>query len=673
MPSHFRIYRAASLALFFASYILFSLQQSNDPCTQLQKMYNDTWFGADYYTNLPPKTVNECLKSIPFNKEFSTDSVTNLKKISVLHSAQIYYYDPPTPELSLKPFRLNDSLDAILEKAEKEEYPDNYSFLLDLYKLYNGFHDGHTVFRPACLNSQVNFKHDFHVISLAENFNSTPEIYHVVHPAHSGVGLPVLEEKIVKINGKPAVDYLLDMIEYDNIRYSYADPDAKWNVLMYNLPAGEESKGAFSTHWLWGDHEDLAIEWPNGTTTNVTWRANISPDFSKHISSTQALRDYCFYNDIEIDRLNKGLDLNGSIADNSGLFSRATTTSISNASVTTPASPPPAGYPTPVAYIENYNLSIYYLSETPTRAKTAVLDVKTFDVDDFSTWKDFLQRQIPALKSDGVKKLVIDVANNRGGRRGLPNDIIKRFFPANKVKLMNCNMRWSPIYTWDMTMSDLEFFWDVDGRDFASVQDFSGPYFEDGDTFTRTYKMDYAKLDQMEYDIGANYTGENPFNAEDIIVVSNSLCASACHAFVEGLVQQGVRAYALGGRIGADFTHMQAVGGVKGGMVTEMVDIVSLNRPNDTALASQFPNCPRVRAAMTLNLENKFREGVHLPLEFVYTPACKKLPYTKTMFRNVTNVWTEVAGFAWDAQGAATACDEYTPKSKISAASGGLR
>jgi hypothetical protein len=164
------------------------------------------------------------------------------------------------------------------------------------------------------------------------------------------------------------------------------------------------------------------------------------------------------------------------------------------------------------------------------------------------------------------------------------------------------------------------------------------------------------------------YPPTNPFMPDDIAIVSDALCASACSSFVEGMRTRGVRVYAYGGRASQN-GPMQGVGGTKGGRYTDYVNMKGRldavrNDQEVLALAGDsknwlLPAPPINLEALRVNTENKFRKGYTVPMHFLYTPACNRFYLTKEMWNDVTKMWGKTRDMAWDKSGKTIKCVDY--------------
>ena len=154
---------------------------------------------------------------------------------------------------------------------------------------------------------------------------------------------------------------------------------------------------------------------------------------------------------------------------------------------------------------------------------------------------------------------------------------------------------------------------------------------------------------------------EQPFKAEDIVIVYDGYCASTCTIFSELMRQQGgVKTIALGGRPNKDI--IQAVGGVKGtndfpySYILYSVElpfkIHHYHTPdyyNTTALGA-YNDLPLL---LGVNYVVNSRDGIRrndpsqTPLQFVYEAADCRIYYTPEMAVSQEAAWKTVADTAF--------------------------
>jgi len=66
----------------------------------------------------------------------------------------------------------------------------------------------------------------------------------------------------------------------------------------------------------------------------------------------------------------------------------------------------------------------------------------------------------------------------------------------------------------------------------------------------------------------------------------------------------------------------------------------------------------------SLNLENKFRDGIDIPLQYLYTPACRKIGFNKDMFVDIMVLWEKAREVMWDEDGKPIKCVDYSTQIK---------
>lgn len=141
---------------------------------------------------------------------------------------------------------------------------------------------------------------------------------------------------------------------------------------------------------------------------------------------------------------------------------------------------------------------------------------------------------------------------------------------------------------------------------------------------------------------------------ENIVILTDGLCASACAIFVEMMSQAGVRTIAVGGR--PEFGPMQAVGGSRGARVYDSSQLdddfnfVSDTIHNSTA-AAQLPSRSDSGMWITtagINIRDQVRAKDTTPLQFKYEAADCRIYYTLDNVFNTTRLWRDAAKATWD-------------------------
>ncbi|KAI5854398.1 hypothetical protein BZA05DRAFT_264462 [Tricharina praecox] len=636
------------------------LSQS-DPCAEFAETRGNRVTGLD--ANL----FRRCIQSVPFDEDKATRTLHYLRMFLGLDTYAPYLVDPPVSELELEPFNLNETLSEIESNIKSGSYENNWSFDYDVVRMFQMFRDGHTDYETVCSHGFI-YVHEFPIASIASG-DGTPEIYHVIKNfAAAQWEEPRLGAKIKKINGKEPQEYLTDFIRNSPESLDWVDPDARYNEMMYGFPEGT-FRGRFARRNMWNG-EDLTITWENGTDTKVEFTLQLTTSMYKDgellFNDTQSLIDLCFLSETEIGNSGSAA-VDDEQADDLDLVVRQTDDEKYR----------PDGYPTPLNHSSEYAMATF---SVPDDKEAVVLAIRTFDQEDLSAddfvhaMSEFLKDQVASWKKSGYKRLIIDVSNNSGGKAILPYDFLKQLFPS-KEDFPPVNMHYSPV-TWAYMHAinggkEYEMYKDTGMKDFADMADFLGPVRKDNEYYSKTWKQDYEQFGEVNYNLEvAAASNEQPFSAENIAIISNSHCASACHSIVESLRNQGVRAFAYGGRANAS-TPMQPVGGTKGGKVLRYDNVrgfLERAQDDDTVLEAAgdqstwlLQTLPVRIKNVNVNSENKFREGNRLPLQFVYTPACNRFFVDKTMFGDISAVWKKTREVAWGSDGKAVDCVDYDP------------
>lgn len=198
-----------------------------------------------------------------------------------------------------------------------------------------------------------------------------------------------------------------------------------------------------------------------------------------------------------------------------------------------------------------------------------------------------------------------------------------------------------------------------------------------GDNFTSLLKYnlsDPLTTSSTRLAVGITMTGYNdrsnftddPFRAEDLVILSDGICASTCAVFLELMVQQsGVRSIALGGRPLAG--PMVSVGGTKGTLVLPSVymEAISLfvalqfadSRSELAAWSSFLPMQPPIAVLDAgVNFQDNIRAGLEsggVPTQFLNDSASCRVWYEARDYLNVTGLWEKTARVAFGGEGGA--------------------
>ncbi|TVY83851.1 Peptidase S41 family protein [Lachnellula suecica] len=646
-----------------------------------------------------PSLAHDCLQSSAIDNQLAASYVTEIKKYIQFQSTLAYLKNPPV-DYYYPAVDILGGLDAIGSKAAAGGYKSQYAFDLALNTLVNSAHDGHFSL-DTCTGGTIRFKRGrspLGFVSVSKDGVALPEIFLYNDMLISkNVGI----QSVAKINGQNATAVLQNFA-----LFARSDLDSSYNDLFTNYgfaPVTETFDGSFSVPGVYqypGDHTN--ITYSNGTTVSFE---NFATTSAKAWSS-------------------KIVDGNSFFKANC-IFDKAATTSNTTSSPTSTASLTPAtgttaptllGYPyKPIVKDPSNQIAGYFMNGTG-YADTAILRVATFEnatADETlapKTFQNTTRDFFAAARAANKTRIIIDVSGNPGGNTILPNDIFKRLFPGiepyggsrlrgnDAANIFGATLAAIPDSSLAITSSDnaalqaakaqvIVSAWDYRSALTADLQNFTGwtsgqrPYFpsvkNNNDTFLAISR---PPVNSSFYDIttdsvipyGTATPPENPqpFLPQNVVLLTDGICASACSIFAEFLTRQaGTKTIVVGGR--PQKGPMQAIGGVKG---SQAFVYASLQQSSTTVLdplLSQFiPQAllPSINSTLPglidlplgdpspaglknygINLRDTIPLGdtQGIPLQFVFEPADCRIFYTPETVFNPSALWEQAHDIAW--------------------------
>ncbi|KAF2190377.1 hypothetical protein K469DRAFT_746897 [Zopfia rhizophila CBS 207.26] len=651
--------------------------------------YNYTIFYAD--------VVFKCLQSVPFNAAVATRFIDYYNMTLQFQSTLAYLKDPPQG-YQQPPVDVLQVLDQIQGNVTAGNYKNQYTFEADVQLLVNRMHDSHVTLNAGILDA-LSFLSPYGLVSVSADGKQPPEVY-----LSDDLLMGQLEgwtpSPVTKINGQVVVEYLTQFAELNS--NGYLEPHADWNSLM-DTPAmwisGDLSIFQSATFYP-GD--ELNFTFKNGSTEETYWLS-----FYNELEDTGPLTTAGdFYNYFVLGQLPASYDPDQQWWHTLETDDSSNDDSSDNSTVTDPfesvcSSGNPAdvnwclasygAYPNDPVVVQT-DLAVtgggvvtgYFYDDI----STGVLSIPSFFQYDPNTEQFGLTVEyfIANATKNNISRLVIDLQQNTGGTVYLAYNTFKQFFyridpyAASRIRshelanvLGGAFSKW-----WKELESDLEGNdgangvnynytaaeeWVVlnrinaaTGRDFASWSEYYGPVSDHGDTFSLAQR--YNLSDEVPYGYGIAADDDPRPQArvpEDIIILTDGMCASACALFVELMTHQaGVRTVAVGGR--PTTGPMQAVSGSRGARVYEASELdddfrfVSETIENSTA-AALLPNRSDTGVWVTsagINIRDQVRENDLTPLQFKYEAADCRIYYTLANVFNMTRLWRDAATAAWD-------------------------
>lgn len=612
-----------------------------------------------------PSLAFACLKSVPLHKDNALAQLKHLRPLFEWQSTIEYNKKPPRGYLS-EGVDLIQGFDDIAEKlnANRPVYTNQYEFLVDLDTLQGRVRDLHFSAVSLLLDLFTTRGVDF--VSISEDGWAPPKIF--VHDKDN-YRLP---SEVLTIDGIPASEFLQKLSVQD---WWSHDPDARYNSLFPSLAKDASPLHPPGNEFFTAELKDTTtVTWRNGTTftfhntafiranlTNITSGADLYRDFGLASGKGPTPHPWFTYKASEL-----GYAAN---------YTRI------------------AGFPIPI----NSTLggdTAGFLSQEPALRHTAVLAVNSFastlDINNLTnslTLVDEVNRVsvdfIRTAKAAGRTRLILDVQGNNGGSLNNLAMLYFNLFPGTTLPIqsqarIHPQLAWlvanSPLPTNTTTPAPLPWLFRTyhQSNNLPFPPPFNTSFLSPVTTPFGNYTPPMAWDPISAYFPPAllNYTlpwTDPPFAPENITILTDGLCASACAMFVGMLTHShGIRTVAIGGR--PIHKPMQAVGRTRGGPAVTFGSFPRINRttavpvpglnPDDIVPTSSPPlrlrNPPTAitpNEGVRFNLANMNVLGADLgevPWQFRYEAANCKVFYTWEMTRSIEAVWKKVMEVAWE-------------------------
>lgn len=700
MLAPFLILQAAALLAFFLpvdAYPRLLPRQTNStgtPCYQI--------FSSDYVLFLASDAY-DCLITAPFNATVASGLVSYYKDLLQFQSTLTYLKDPP-PSYQQPGIDVLASLDALEAHVQAGTFKTEYDFEVALQTVIYAIHDAHVSLSAGIL-SIFTFGSPLRIVSVSSNGIELPKIYipdDLIEAAQNNVTWT--PSAVSSINGRDATEYLTQFAATNAA--GTVEPNADWNQLMSN-PAGDvlAELSVFEGSTIFYPGANISFVFENGTAyDDLPWLAGYS-DFvdssTPALSSGQDLYDYFVLGTPPTDiPAATSSDLSAAATSTLAAAATSSTDSTSDSDSTITSTPTLSASPTPSSWsyapfpsnpiVAQPNLGLdnggvitgYFLND----GITAVLSVPSFEVTgeavvSFSTTiGDFISQ----AKAAGLTRIIIDLQRNMGGSEILAIDAFKQFFPSidpsNGARLRANNFGdalGNTFTTYYNTQQLNESFYEAlsadvwvasvylnaaTGANFTSWPEFFGPHPDHGGLFTTVQRNNFSSIifdenasDDSDTSSGIviygygnrSATSPQPFAADQIILLSDAFCSSACATFVELMHQQGgARTVVAGGR--PELGPMQFASGSRGAQTYYNLDldadieVAQILNSSITPLPQDSGNIDFYINYAQFNIKDSVRKNEDFPQQFSYEAADCRIFYTTWTVYNFENLWNYV-------------------------------
>ncbi|KAJ5586856.1 uncharacterized protein N7459_002621 [Penicillium hispanicum] len=656
-------------------------QTEKDACAEIHQRFTSHNGSKTNPVFMPGTLGLQCLNQLPFDSKRAVKFVREYRKWLEFQSDIELLKNPP-PSYQMPATDLLGGLDKILANAAAKVYTSQFEFDTAIYDLVGTAFDGHLSIKPCSFNV-LGFRNELPLVSVSSNGTALPEVYTFNDAQQLQAGNKKVSP-IVSINGVDVQSYLKTM----SLRSNSQDWDALYNQLFYSDPlsiftAGEsgQSLGIFASSLTWpGAQQTLSFANSSTQTANTHIRIKTWP----WKNSTEVYTDNCIPAPVSAS-------------------SSSSSSGSSTVETATPLKSQPSGYPQPFLR-DDYNRILGYFPESDHLQDVGVLVLPTFSLtgkmgdgklpnDEIEDVSDLARQFIGNATEKGKKKIIIDLQGNGGGTIMSGQNLFRLFFPKTDIDsaarfrahkgadLLGQALSNLPYY--DQALLATIFNYQImvtpnQQSSFDSWEDYFGPHAILGMNSSSLLASNFSLESTPSSPInGYGSVPANPskasFAAEDIILITDGICASTCTLFTELMKAQGVRTIAFGGR--PLNGPMQGMGGVKGAEVLEIASYgPAVKEAKKQALKSQNTSQPLLSKAdladwdqyvpiplsdfpfrlstASVNLLNAFsRDNTMIPRQFLYEAAeCHRFYTVDNVFRP-ESTWASAAQAMFDGGG----------------------
>lgn len=657
--------RAPSLGYTCSQLLATSGATSSIVRTNIRTGYDIFW-ASDAYN---------CLISVPFNAAVATRFIQYWNETFSFQSTLAYLKNPPEGYQQPAVDVLAE-LQRIQDQVNANSYANQYDFEADFQLLTYALHDSHVYLTSGVL-SAFSFASPYEIVSVSIDGKQAPKVY-ITDDVLDSPKQGYTPSAITSINGTEVNQFLSQYAALNS--WGYVEPHAEWNALMSN-PTFDIQGGltTFSGAGTFYPGDNLTYTFENGTSLDTVWLA-IYNEVANYTGPLTTGGD--FYNYFVLGLIPASFDPTTIIPPNYSDDVVDAPTSWNNASYGAFPEDPDIVQPD-IGVFRGGLVTGYFYEDI----STGVLSLPSFDAipATIGNYSQAVSEFIGNASDQRLSRIVIDLQRNSGGAVLLAFTTFKNFFPdllpfagSRRRSFPTANAMGSAISNnWAAldgnneeeqslkhTLASDE--WVITdrlnaatvGKNFTSWKEYQGPVSTNGDTFSLTEQYDLANevFDTAAFDewIPVMYLPNKtewpietrPFNPDQIVLLTDGLCASACALFVEMMTRVGVKTVVAGGR--PNTGPMQAASGTRGAILYSAFDLdddMSYARSIDNtthALIPEVRDAGIYTKAAGFNLRDQIRKEDTTPLQFKYEAADCRIWYTRANVYNMTQLWRDV-------------------------------
>ncbi|KAI9667658.1 MAG: hypothetical protein M1821_000475 [Bathelium mastoideum] len=517
-----------------------------------------------------------CLQSSYLDKNLGVQYLEEYTKLLQFQSTLSYLKDPPRGYW-YPPTDIIGQISNLSATTENGRFQSQYAFDQAILSVINSAHDGHLLYSP-CSADALWFYRSLALVSMSSDGVAAPKIFILQNgeqlPTPNATNLSpdlsvlsISDYEVTEINGQAAAEF----VENEALQRTM-DQDAAYNIELWNYAGTYFRTAAYQgTSQPQRSFTGLLSSYP-GPETNVTF-AN---------GTTMSYRSYAQINPSQGATWSKSNISDGTTFSKAFCIDPATTALEQFATLSSGGVAP-----SPVALHPYQGIAGYFINESQ-YLDLAVLVSPAEQTSGAQSYSDTVAAFLASAKASNKKKLVIDLTFNQGGNLMECYDLFRRLFPRQQI-YETTRLRENAAATiygqssgglprntsnplWNMPWNFNTNLNATNGK-FISYSDMFSANKFNGDNFTALLQVPFNDTAITLTGLGApvpfgysndsfkNASLEQPFETDNIVVLTDGVCESSCTVFTNLMIQQGVRTIAIGGR--PNHGPTQIMGGTK--------------------------------------------------------------------------------------------------------------
>ncbi|KAH7408333.1 hypothetical protein DE146DRAFT_645987 [Phaeosphaeria sp. MPI-PUGE-AT-0046c] len=642
--------------------------------------------------------VFDCISKVPFNAAVASRFVDYYNDTLQFQSTLAFLKSPPDG-YQQSAIDVAQALEDIRANISADAYKSQYSFEWQVQLLISRIHDSHVTLDAGIL-SAFRFASPYSLVSISQDGVQEPKVYlkeDLVAAAKEGYTAYPIDQ----INDVATIEYLRSLVASNSD--GYVEPHADWNSLMSSPVKDIQGYLSVLQRLPLYPGDRLKFQFDNGTSLETKWLAMYAETSPTGPLTTPG----DFFNYFVLGLVPAGFDPENptswwpaeydipagdeetSLVDEPVFNCSSLAGAVKNWCKATNGQV--QAYPNDPIVVQQ-DLSIagtgaisgYIFDDV----STGILSVPSFYQDGLSVKFFFnaIDEFIGNATKRGTRRVVIDLQQNSGGLVLLALTTFQQFFPAlrpytgSRIRSHRLADILGTAYTewWqsldqesDESQNSAATEWVATNRinaiteqNFASWAEYFEPIVDRNDRFS--HKQLYNLSDKVfDYDmfgwiyqpwVNSSYIAKEPcWTPDDIVLLTDGLCSSACAMFVElmtavagvrtitvgGLPQRGPMQTASGNRGAAVYTSNRLdydIANVEA-LVDNAAAFVQLPQRNDTGIFTNYAS---------INIRDQMRANDSIPLQFHYEASDCRLYFTPNNYYNMSQLWRDVAMATWN-------------------------